>query len=208
MPPSQADVRTVATVLARAGRWDPDDAAGRARDLWVTAQMATPVGVPLAEVTDPFVLQVHRPVQPEDAPPGLPMIIHLTLRCRMYSNADCEAFDPPGAERAQPRPGPRCRPAHLPGPRLPRCDGRRDRRRRRILPGRGVLPVRHQARPAPGIAGSQDGRARGTGDRAGRWPVRGTRRRDADGRGGRPGPRRSRVGTAVDRVPGARRPRW
>lgn len=74
MPPSQADVRTVATVLARAARWDPDDAAGRARDLWVTAQMATPVGVPLAEVTDPFALEVHRPVQPEDAPPGLPLL--------------------------------------------------------------------------------------------------------------------------------------
>ncbi len=74
MPPSQADVRTVATVLARAARWDPDDAAGRARDLWVTAQMATPVGVPLAGVTDPFALEVHRPVQPEDAPPGLPLL--------------------------------------------------------------------------------------------------------------------------------------
>ena len=29
---------------------------------------------PLAEVTDPFVLEVHRPVQPEDAPPGLPVL--------------------------------------------------------------------------------------------------------------------------------------
>ena len=29
-------------------------------------------GRPLAEVTDPFVLEVHRPVQPEDAPAGLP----------------------------------------------------------------------------------------------------------------------------------------
>ena len=29
-------------------------------------------GRPLAEVTDPFALEVHRPVQPEDAPPGLP----------------------------------------------------------------------------------------------------------------------------------------
>ena len=33
-----------------------------------------PVGVPLAEVTDPFALEVHRPVQPEDAPPGLPVL--------------------------------------------------------------------------------------------------------------------------------------
>ena len=31
-------------------------------------------GWPLEEVTDPFVLEVHRPVQPEDAPPGLPVL--------------------------------------------------------------------------------------------------------------------------------------
>ena len=34
----------------------------------------TAAGRPLAEVTDPFVLEVHRPVQPEDAPPGLPVL--------------------------------------------------------------------------------------------------------------------------------------
>ena len=34
----------------------------------------TVAGRPLAEVTDPFVLEVHRPVQPEDAPPGLPVL--------------------------------------------------------------------------------------------------------------------------------------
>ena len=31
-------------------------------------------GWPLAEVRDPFDLEVHRPVQPEDAPPGLPVL--------------------------------------------------------------------------------------------------------------------------------------
>ena len=31
-------------------------------------------GWPLAEVSDPFDLEVHRPVQPEDAPPGLPVL--------------------------------------------------------------------------------------------------------------------------------------
>src|SRR5206468_142155 len=31
-----------------------------------------PTGWPLAEVRDPFALEVHRPVQPEDAPAGLP----------------------------------------------------------------------------------------------------------------------------------------
>ena len=33
-----------------------------------------PAGRLLAEVRDPFVLEVHRPVQPEDAPPGLPVL--------------------------------------------------------------------------------------------------------------------------------------
>ena len=31
-----------------------------------------PTGWPLDEATDPFALEVHRPVQPEDPPPGLP----------------------------------------------------------------------------------------------------------------------------------------
>ena len=38
------------------------------------ARPASAAGRPLAEVTDPFVLEVHRPVQPEDAPPGLPVL--------------------------------------------------------------------------------------------------------------------------------------
>ncbi len=33
-----------------------------------------PVGWLVAELTDPFMLEVHRPVQPEDAPPGLPAL--------------------------------------------------------------------------------------------------------------------------------------
>jgi hypothetical protein len=72
MPASQADVAAVVTALAREARWDVEDAVMRARDLWIAARMATPAGVPLAEVTDPFALEVHRPVQLEDAPPELP----------------------------------------------------------------------------------------------------------------------------------------
>ena len=72
MPASQADVVAVVTVLAREARWDVEDAVMRARDLWVAARMATPVGVPLAEVTDPFALEVHRPVQPDQEQAGLP----------------------------------------------------------------------------------------------------------------------------------------
>ena len=44
---------------------------------WVSEQAAArPVlaGWPLAEVTDPFALEVHRPVQPEDPQPGLPVL--------------------------------------------------------------------------------------------------------------------------------------
>ena len=49
--------------------------AGEVRDaLPRPAGGVTVAGRPLAEVTDPFVLEVHRPVQPEDAPPGLPVL--------------------------------------------------------------------------------------------------------------------------------------
>ena len=72
MPASQAGVVAVVTVLAREARWDVEDAVRRARDLWVAARMAAPVGVPLAEVTDSFALEVHRPVQPDHEQAGLP----------------------------------------------------------------------------------------------------------------------------------------
>ena len=62
LPTSQADVVAVVTVLARVARWDPQDAAGRARDLWVAARMASawsPVaGVRVGEA-DPRRLGVH-----------------------------------------------------------------------------------------------------------------------------------------------------
>ena len=60
----------------------PDQVADRVVNAWREAQAAvadpdggvTVAGRPLEEVTDPFVLEVHRPVQPEDAPPGLPVL--------------------------------------------------------------------------------------------------------------------------------------
>ena len=60
----------------------PDQVAARVVDAWREYQAAvadpdggvTVAGRPLDEVTDPFVLEVHRPVQPEDAPPGLPLL--------------------------------------------------------------------------------------------------------------------------------------
>ena len=49
--------------------------AGEVRDaLARPGSGVTVAGRPLAEVTDPFALEVHRPVQPEDAPPGLPVL--------------------------------------------------------------------------------------------------------------------------------------
>jgi hypothetical protein len=74
---SQADVVAVVTVLARAARWDLADAARRARDLWVAARLDSGVGVPITEVTDPFALEVHRPISLDDAdePPLLPRYV-------------------------------------------------------------------------------------------------------------------------------------
>jgi hypothetical protein len=74
MPASQLDVASVVTVLARLARWDPKGTADRARDLWVAARLHRPPGVPLDEVADPFALEVHRPVEPEELPDGLPLL--------------------------------------------------------------------------------------------------------------------------------------
>ncbi len=74
----------VAAVLARWAGEDPPgerdweqllrtDLAARAV-LDEGGRKGAPVGWPVAEVTDPFALEVHRPVQPEDAPPGLPIL--------------------------------------------------------------------------------------------------------------------------------------
>jgi hypothetical protein len=71
MPPSQADLVTVVIVLARAARWDLDDAVRRARDLWVAAGMdsaRTPAGgIPVSQV-DPRRLGVHAAI----SMPGVP----------------------------------------------------------------------------------------------------------------------------------------
>jgi len=49
--------------------------AGEVRDALPRPDSGVGVaGRPLEEVTDPFALEVHRPVQPTDAPPGLPLL--------------------------------------------------------------------------------------------------------------------------------------
>jgi hypothetical protein len=74
---------TAVGVLAAAAEWwrqfgvpglDTLPVLPRQRARAGLAGPASAAGWPLAEVTDPFVLEVHRPVQPEDAPPGLPVL--------------------------------------------------------------------------------------------------------------------------------------
>ncbi|GGY33099.1 hypothetical protein [Streptomyces djakartensis] len=70
LPPSQADVVTVAVVLARRAAWDAQDLAGRVRGLWVAARMAQGVGRPLDEFDDKLVLadlEVHPALDTGDA---------------------------------------------------------------------------------------------------------------------------------------------
>ena len=75
LPASQADVVAVVTVLARAARWDPGDAAGRARDLWVAAWMACaryPAGGIRVSQADPRLLGVHAAISVPGVPDEIP----------------------------------------------------------------------------------------------------------------------------------------
>ena len=72
LPASQHDAVAVATVLARAAGWDAGDTASRARQAWVAARLALPLGRPLREITDPFGLEVHRCIDGGTA--GLPVL--------------------------------------------------------------------------------------------------------------------------------------
>ena len=75
LPTSQADVVAVVTVLARAARWDPRDAAGRARDLWVAAWMASaryPAGGIRVSQADPRRLGVHAAISVPGVPDEIP----------------------------------------------------------------------------------------------------------------------------------------
>ena len=65
-------------------RYTPEQFAGLVADKVAGLAVSPPggpraragpaAGRPLAEVADPFALEVHRPVQPEDARPGLPVL--------------------------------------------------------------------------------------------------------------------------------------
>jgi hypothetical protein len=106
LPASQADVVAVVTVLARAAHWDPGDTAGRARDLWVAAQMGSarsPASRIRVSDADPRRLGVHAAI----SVPGVPDDV-----LPEYVSRDAD-----DAEFAS---GPRWRPSQLP-PARPRA---------------------------------------------------------------------------------------
>ncbi|MDV9171274.1 hypothetical protein R6V09_14235 [Streptomyces sp. W16] len=75
-PAQQANVVSVAAVLAREARWDVTDAVERVRSAWVTALLAEPLGKSLTEL-DPYALEVHQSINvPGDKPaPLLPIYV-------------------------------------------------------------------------------------------------------------------------------------
>ncbi|MFE5538716.1 hypothetical protein [Streptomyces sp. NPDC056492] len=72
----QADVISVAAVLAREAGWDVPDAVERVRSAWVQAHFTEPLGRPLDEL-DPYALEVHRSITiaPEEPTPTLPTYV-------------------------------------------------------------------------------------------------------------------------------------
>ncbi|WP_436762642.1 hypothetical protein [Streptosporangium sp. V21-05] len=74
-PPSQADLTAVITVLARLARRDPagtSDAVARGRELWRRARLASPAGLPIRSLTDPFSLGVQRAIDAGAKAAGMP----------------------------------------------------------------------------------------------------------------------------------------
>ncbi|MFF9559971.1 tetratricopeptide repeat protein [Streptomyces albus] len=75
-PGQQANVVSVAAVLAREAGWDVTDAVERARSAWVKAHLTESPGRPLDEL-DPYALEVHRSitVAPDEHTPALPAYV-------------------------------------------------------------------------------------------------------------------------------------
>ncbi|MBA2945315.1 tetratricopeptide repeat protein [Streptomyces himalayensis] len=76
LPAQQLVAVSVITVLARLAAWDVQDMKRRVLDLWVRARMLRPPGRPIAEFSDPFLLEVHRPIEvgEEEGGAGLPVL--------------------------------------------------------------------------------------------------------------------------------------
>src|SRR5580693_6616808 len=137
-----------------------------------------------------------------------PPLNPLTIIPTVFKYHRYEYSPVPGrTERSQPRLAVRRRPPGVPGPGLPRRHPGADRRRGRVLQGRGLLAVRQQGRPVPGPARGPDHRTRraerGAGPRPGR--LRELRRPPRPGPAGRA--RRAGLAAAGHRVPDPRRPR-
>ncbi|MEV0184542.1 tetratricopeptide repeat protein [Streptomyces sp. NPDC050625] len=76
VPAQQSDAVAVAVVLASSASWDANALASRIAELWVRARLMDPPGKPLAEVTDPFALEVHHAIGTDllNTGPGLPVL--------------------------------------------------------------------------------------------------------------------------------------
>ena len=88
-PAQQANVVSVAAVLAREARWDVTDAVERVRSAWVTALLAEPLGKSLTEL-DPYALEVHQSINvPGDkSAPLLPTYVPRDHDRRVRENVD------------------------------------------------------------------------------------------------------------------------
>ncbi|MFE1840619.1 CDC27 family protein [Streptomyces sviceus] len=76
VPAQQSDAVAIAVALANWASWDANALASRMAELWVKARLMDPPGKPLAEVTDPFALEVHRAISTDllNTGPGLPVL--------------------------------------------------------------------------------------------------------------------------------------
>ncbi|MEV7393358.1 hypothetical protein [Streptomyces sp. NPDC091215] len=91
-PAQQANVVSVAAVLAREAGWDVTDAVERVRSAWVTALLAEPLGKSLTEL-DPYALEVHQSINvPNDKPaPLLPTYVSRDHDRRVREKVDLAA---------------------------------------------------------------------------------------------------------------------
>ncbi len=78
LPANQHDVTSIATVLAREAGWEAAGVVAEVRKRWVAARMLVPLGQRIADLRDPFALQVHRVIESPSAPPGLPVYLTRT----------------------------------------------------------------------------------------------------------------------------------
>jgi tetratricopeptide (TPR) repeat protein len=74
LPTKQSDAITIAGTLASRGRRNPTDAKDQARQLWGAAYDWTPLGRPIADLDDPFALEVHPSVDVIARPTGLSVL--------------------------------------------------------------------------------------------------------------------------------------